>query len=81
VHHKIPHRGDERLLYSWNNLQALAKQCHDRIAAAEGSSFGNPVPVWGSKTKNDRYVDRAHPGKSFETHYPLLIFVAALEAL
>ena len=29
VDHVRPHKGDMRLFWDWNNLQALAKQCHD----------------------------------------------------
>jgi 5-methylcytosine-specific restriction enzyme A len=29
VDHKIPHRGDSKLFFDANNLQSLAKQCHD----------------------------------------------------
>ena len=28
VHHKIPHNGDEELLKSWDNLEALCRDCH-----------------------------------------------------
>jgi 5-methylcytosine-specific restriction protein A len=43
VHHKLPHHGDDALLYAWDNLQALTKPCHDRITAARDGGFGNPV--------------------------------------
>ncbi|HEY2906895.1 MAG TPA: hypothetical protein VGJ29_13420, partial [Vicinamibacterales bacterium] len=31
VHHPRPHHGDEALFFAEDNLQALAKPCHDRI--------------------------------------------------
>jgi 5-methylcytosine-specific restriction enzyme A len=41
VDHKRPHNGDDALLYSWSNLQALTKQCHDRKTAKHDGGFGN----------------------------------------
>lgn len=29
VDHKIPHRGDSKLFFDSNNLQSMAKVCHD----------------------------------------------------
>lgn len=29
VDHKVPHRGDSKLFFDPENLQSLAKQCHD----------------------------------------------------
>jgi 5-methylcytosine-specific restriction protein A len=43
VHHKQPHLGDRGLLLDWDNLEALAKPCHDRITAKRDGGFGNPV--------------------------------------
>jgi 5-methylcytosine-specific restriction enzyme A len=42
VDHRVPHNGDEVLLYSWDNLQAMTKACHDRKTAARDGGFGNP---------------------------------------
>lgn len=28
--HIIPHRGNERLRYDWDNLQSLCRSCHDK---------------------------------------------------
>ena len=39
VHHRQPHHGDEHLFFGPDNLQALAKVCHDRITGA-GSFVG-----------------------------------------
>jgi 5-methylcytosine-specific restriction endonuclease McrA len=33
VDHKTPHRGDDALMYAWDNLQAMTKPCHDRKTA------------------------------------------------
>lgn len=33
VDHIVPHRGDQKLFYDRNNLQALCKTCHDRKTA------------------------------------------------
>lgn len=33
--HKVPHRGDPTLLWSRDNLQALAAECHSRKTARE----------------------------------------------
>jgi 5-methylcytosine-specific restriction enzyme A len=41
VDHKRPHNGDDSLLYAWDNLQALTKQCHDRKTAKHDGGFGN----------------------------------------
>lgn len=35
VHHKIPHRGDERLFWDINNLQVVSKAWHDSDAQRE----------------------------------------------
>lgn len=43
VDHKRPHNGDDTLLYAWDNLQAMTKQCHDRKTAAVDGGFGNPM--------------------------------------
>jgi 5-methylcytosine-specific restriction protein A len=43
VDHRTPHNGDERLLYSWNNLQAMTKACHDAKTAKHDGGFGNPI--------------------------------------
>lgn len=43
VDHKQPHNGDDALLYAWDNLQAMTKQCHDRKTATQDGGFGNPV--------------------------------------
>lgn len=42
VDHIEPHNGDERLLYSWNNLQAMTKACHDAKTTSLDGGFGNP---------------------------------------
>jgi 5-methylcytosine-specific restriction protein A len=42
VDHKQPHNGDDALLYAWDNLQAMTKQCHDRKTATHDGGFGNP---------------------------------------
>ena len=43
VDHKQPHRGDMELMFSWDNLQAMTKACHDRKTALQDGGFGNPV--------------------------------------
>lgn len=42
VHHKREHHGDLALLMDWENLQSMAKPCHDRITAQRSGGFGNP---------------------------------------
>jgi 5-methylcytosine-specific restriction protein A len=42
VDHRMPHHGDDALLYAWDNLAAMAKPCHDRKTAAVDGGFGNP---------------------------------------
>ncbi|WP_193336178.1 HNH endonuclease [Devosia beringensis] len=32
VHHKVPHKGDERLFWDINNLEAVSKEWHDSEA-------------------------------------------------
>jgi 5-methylcytosine-specific restriction protein A len=36
VDHIQPHRGDQTLMWEWNNLQPMCKPCHDRKTAHEG---------------------------------------------
>jgi 5-methylcytosine-specific restriction protein A len=43
VDHRQPHNGNDRLMYAWDNLQAMTKQCHDRKTAAHDGGFGNPL--------------------------------------
>jgi 5-methylcytosine-specific restriction protein A len=43
VDHRQPHNGNDRLMYSWDNLQAMTKQCHDRKTASHDGGFGNPL--------------------------------------
>lgn len=40
VDHKIPHRGNERLMWDQTNWQAMAKECHDSKTAREDGGFG-----------------------------------------
>lgn len=43
VHHKVPHKGDERLFFDINNLELVSKQWHDSEAQAmERSGTGDP---------------------------------------
>ena len=35
VDHIIPHRGDQRIFWDYDNLQALCKPCHSRKTHAE----------------------------------------------
>lgn len=44
VHHKQPHGGDETLFFAIDNLQAMAKACHDRLTGAVRSSARGDVP-------------------------------------
>jgi 5-methylcytosine-specific restriction protein A len=43
VDHRKPHLGDDRLMYAWDNLQAMTKACHDRKTASVDGGFGNPT--------------------------------------
>ena len=43
VDHITPHKGNQRLFWDEDNLQALCKSCHDRKTAREGR--------WGDKNK------------------------------
>jgi 5-methylcytosine-specific restriction enzyme A len=45
VDHRVPHNGDDRLMYAWSNLQAMTAQCHNAKTAARDGGFGNPVRV------------------------------------
>jgi 5-methylcytosine-specific restriction protein A len=40
VDHRIPHRGDDALLWDESNWQAMAKRCHDAKTAREDGGFG-----------------------------------------
>lgn len=42
VDHRRPHNGDDALMYAWDNLQAMTKECHDRKTAEHDGGFGNP---------------------------------------
>ncbi len=35
VDHIIPHKGDRRLFFSYKNLQAMTKECHDRFKQSQ----------------------------------------------
>lgn len=41
VDHREPHDGDAALMYTWDNLQAMTKPCHDRKTATHDGGFGN----------------------------------------
>jgi 5-methylcytosine-specific restriction enzyme A len=43
VDHRTPHDGDAALMYAWDNLEAMAKACHDRKTASRDGGFGNPI--------------------------------------
>jgi 5-methylcytosine-specific restriction protein A len=49
VDHKKPHNGDPALMYDWDNLQSMTKQCHDRKTATYDGGFGNPISNGGSR--------------------------------
>src|SRR5215469_4488789 len=53
VDHRKPHKGDQRLMYAWGNLEAMTKPCHDAKTAARDGGFGNPV-----RSDNVRVVER-----------------------
>jgi 5-methylcytosine-specific restriction protein A len=40
VDHKIPHKGDPKLMWDRKNWQSMAKECHDRKTAREDGGFG-----------------------------------------
>ncbi|MBN1807198.1 MAG: HNH endonuclease [Sedimentisphaerales bacterium] len=40
VDHKIPHNGDPKLLYDWDNLSSKCKSCHSRKTAKYDGGFG-----------------------------------------
>jgi 5-methylcytosine-specific restriction protein A len=42
VDHRIPHNDDWALAFSWDNLQAMTKVCHDKKTVARDGGFGNP---------------------------------------
>jgi 5-methylcytosine-specific restriction protein A len=35
VDHRTPHRGEAALFFAWDNLQSMAKRCHDAKTAGE----------------------------------------------
>lgn len=41
VDHRVPHRGDERLMWDESNWQAMNHDCHSRKTAAQDGGFGN----------------------------------------
>lgn len=44
AHHKIPHKGDERLFWSKDNLITVCKPCHDGPIAREERNDN----IWGT---------------------------------
>lgn len=44
--HKVPHRGDEQLFWSDQNLQCLCKDCHDRLKQSAERSTMQTRGVW-----------------------------------
>jgi len=44
--HVRPHRGDERLFWSQDNLQTLCKSCHDKRKQAEEQGSLHQRGVW-----------------------------------
>ncbi|MET3899685.1 5-methylcytosine-specific restriction protein A [Devosia sp. UYZn731] len=40
VHHKVPHKGEERLFWDINNLEAVSKEWHDSEAQSMEKSDG-----------------------------------------
>ena len=41
VDHILPHRGNQELFWSAENLQALCKACHSKKTATHDAGFGN----------------------------------------
>lgn len=40
VHHKVPHKGDEKLFWDSSNLESVAKSWHDSEAQREERRYG-----------------------------------------
>lgn len=58
VDHKIPHRGDSKLFFDADNLQSMAKSCHDSRKQSEekgGAGFLKGCDVRGYP------LDPSHP--------------------
>lgn len=56
VDHIEPHRGDTRLFFNPSNLQALAKQCHDKFKQSlekGGRGFDQGCDVNGEPLNED----------------------------
>lgn len=41
VDHIVPHKGDQSLMWDWDNLQPLCHSCHSKKTAREDGGFGN----------------------------------------
>jgi 5-methylcytosine-specific restriction protein A len=41
VDHRTPHDGDVVLMYDWDNLEAMTKQCHDRKTAGRDGGWSD----------------------------------------
>ena len=61
--HRIPHRGDNGLFFSRDNLQAMCKHHHDQKTARHDGGFGNrkrePIPT--SEKRRVRPPDGPYP--------------------
>lgn len=58
VDHRIAHKGDSRLFWDENNLQSMAKVCHDRFKQSQ--ERGGVGFLKGSDEHGDP-LDPAHP--------------------
>lgn len=58
VDHKVPHRGDSKLFFDANNLQSMAKECHDIFKQSEEK--GGPGFLAGCD-EHGLPLDRSHP--------------------
>jgi 5-methylcytosine-specific restriction protein A len=60
VDHIVPHKGDNELFLSRNNLQSLCKSCHDNKKQREDvRGYSEEVD------ENGAYVDKRHPRYGF----------------
>jgi 5-methylcytosine-specific restriction protein A len=60
VDHIVPHKGDDKLFLSTDNLQSLCKRCHD-VKKQREDKRGYSEEV----DENGAYVDKRHPRFGF----------------
>jgi len=62
VHHKIEHKGDEALFYSWDNLESVCASCHSghiRVSEHVGYSQACDADGWPTDSRHPSNKSRS----------------------